>query len=169
MEKGDYLRGQAVSLGLCEEWTREWPDGLDDEGLCDRYLRGIDFAIKHDWPDKDYIKAHFSDDFRRSHGVFVDEEAVLSDGLDKVVLLGSCTGSLVFKGFDVVVLYVRHDCDIAVLAAELASVRIFAYDRAKVHVIGDSAHNVYVYSYDDSFIRSEGRVIVRQRGYHDEL
>ena len=36
MGKGEYLRDQAVCLGLCDEWFREWPDGLDDEGLAGR-------------------------------------------------------------------------------------------------------------------------------------
>ena len=172
MGKGEYLRDQAVCLGLCDEWFRAWPDGLDDEGLADRYLRGIDFSIQHDWPDKGYINEHFSVEFLHSRGIYVDECVKLSDGdkcLDKNVLLGGCTGEIVFRGFAVTCLYVRHSSDITVVANDFANVRIFCYDNSKVHVVGDSAHHVYVYSYDDAFVRGDGNVIIRQRGYHDEL
>lgn len=173
MGKSDYLKGQAVALGLCREWTNAWGDGLSDEELCERFLRGIDFCIKHDWPDKEYIKAHFDEDFRHRHGVFVDEDlrdfvAHYAD-LDKVVLLGDCRGVLQFTGFSVCSVYVRHDSVVTIDANNLSLLHVYAYDRSKVHVVGDSAHNVYVYSYDDSFITKEGRVIVRERGYHDEL
>lgn len=41
------LLTQAVSLGLCTQWTEQWGEP-DQQGLIDKYLHGIDFCIKKD-------------------------------------------------------------------------------------------------------------------------
>lgn len=171
MGKSSYLKEQGLSLGMCDAIASLWHEGMSDEELCSLYFKGIDFCISHDWPDKEYIKTHFSEELRHSHGVYIDE-SIPASGLpkvDKFMLLGHCRGTLSFGGFDVVCIYVRHDSEINVVAKDLSSVRVFVYDYAKVHVSCDSANRVYVYSYDDSFVTQEGRVTVRARGYHDEL
>lgn len=54
-ELSNTLKNRAILLGLCTEWTEGWGNP-DKQGLIDKYLHGIDFCIKHDYPTVDFIE-----------------------------------------------------------------------------------------------------------------
>ena len=49
------LLNQAITLGLCQPWQQAWGTP-DQQGLIDKWLHGIDFAIKHNYPTNTFIK-----------------------------------------------------------------------------------------------------------------
>ena len=44
----------AKACGICEEWYNMMKDA-DKDGLLDMYKRGIDFVIKHSFPENSYL------------------------------------------------------------------------------------------------------------------
>ena len=52
------LLNQAITFGLCQPWQHAWGNPTQ-QGLIDKYLHGIDFAIKHNYPTNTFIKEHF--------------------------------------------------------------------------------------------------------------
>lgn len=175
MGKSEYLRDEAVGLGLCEQWRGEWFDGQGDDELIDKFKRGIDFCILHDWPSVEYIKGHFDKDVLHGHGVYVDEalggvtaeHTTAGDG--GVVLLGRCTGRLRFGGFDVATVYVRHACDVEIVVGDFARVDVRVYEHGKAAVSGDSVSCVRCYVYDDGSVIGDGEVSVMRRGNFKDL
>jgi len=67
------LRESARGVGLCDEWYNGWKDETALEELVGKYLRGLDFCIKHRWPTKSFIKKNFTQGFLRRHGILVDD------------------------------------------------------------------------------------------------
>ena len=49
------LKSEAVSLGLCQEWTSKW-NNESKESLVEKYVKGIDFCIEHNYPSLAFMK-----------------------------------------------------------------------------------------------------------------
>lgn len=50
------MKNEAVSLGLCDKWQEEWTAQTTKEEMIEKFIRGQDFCIKHDWPSVSQIK-----------------------------------------------------------------------------------------------------------------
>ena len=58
MKISDDLKREAISKGLCKQWTDDWHDETLDT-LCEKYVDGIDFCISNDYPSTLYMKKNF--------------------------------------------------------------------------------------------------------------
>lgn len=67
------LRDEAIRLGLCQQWQREWSGDWDEDKMIARYIKGIDFCLKNNYPSNDFILRNFSRDALRRGGLFVDD------------------------------------------------------------------------------------------------
>lgn len=156
------LLKRAVSLGLCEEWTNAWGNP-DPQALIDKYIRGIDFAIKHDYPSTSFIKKNFSKEILHKNNIFVDEKVQCNNPKHVVVLNGECSGILQFNSYAVCNIYVRHKCDITVNCSEYCKVFINVYDSSKVKVSQEDISSVYVYTHSENCtIETDGDVMIRK-------
>lgn len=158
------LKSQAVGLGLCQQWTDAW-GVCNQQELINRFLHGIDFCIKHNWPSNDYIKKNFDIETLHRNNIYVDEDVQRRNPRQVVVLQGKCTGQLLFDGYTCSDLYVRHDSDIVIDCSRMSKVFISVYDNAKVNVTQRDGASVYVYLHGDKCqVVSEGEVMVRRSG-----
>lgn len=57
------MKSQAVGLGLCQQWTDEWADGTSKDELVEKFVRGIDFCIEHNFPSCEVIRKEFEMSF----------------------------------------------------------------------------------------------------------
>jgi len=138
------LRESARKVGLCDEWYDKWEDETDKEGLIDKYLRGLDFCIKHRWPTKTFIKQNFSQDFLRRHGILVDDtrsypirdENRRQMYLKEYVLLGSSHATIRYS-------FRPHMCQVWV--CDNADVTVYVKYGAfvLVHLFGKSTADVH--------------------------
>ena len=162
MSKSNDLKKQAISLGLCAQWQGEWGKPTDTQ-LVEKYVRGLDFVIKHDWPTVEYIKEHFDSVLLHEKGVWCDEE-VTTPKRSVMVLNGNCTGTLNFSGFEVVSIYVRHTSNVLINVSNFARVSVSVFDGATVQINGHGANKAFVYPYGDKAnIIDSGNVVVRPR------
>lgn len=142
----EQLRQQARKHGLCDLWYREWSIDCTDQDLIDKFKKGIDFCIEHDWPSIDLMKRHFDADLLHRNLIYVDETVYLPDAPNGVyVLNGACTGVLQFKGFAAATVYVRHESSVTVVAEDFAKVFVRVYDEGEADVcdVGDAVVRVY--------------------------
>ena len=66
------MKNEAVSLGLCAQWTAEWHDNSSKHEMVEKFVKGIDFCIGKNWPSTKDMKKYFGDVIH-DHGVYVDE------------------------------------------------------------------------------------------------
>lgn len=122
------LREMARNTGLCDEWYNAWSDDSTIDECLERYVRGIDFAIKHDWPPLAFIRRHFRKEDLHRHLIYIDEEVDINGENGYYVFLGKCTGRLTIDGLYATTVYVRHESHIDVLTANGAKVFLSYYE-----------------------------------------
>lgn len=105
MNISEELKQEAIAFGLCKEWTNDWGNPNSDS-LCEMYVTGIDFCIKHDYPSPDYIKKNFGK-IAEDHGIFVDINTEL-DNPDIAILLGKSKSKIRLFGYVSRDIYVRQ-------------------------------------------------------------
>ena len=156
------LKTQAIGLGLCEQWTKAWGNPNKQE-LINKFLHGIDFCLKHDYPTNEFIKKNFEKEILHRNNIFVDEDVQKRNARQIVVLQGKCTGTLLYDGMTSADVYVRHDSEVTIDCNRLSKVFISVYDRAKVNVIQHDGASVYVYLHGDNCeVKAEGDVMTRR-------
>lgn len=127
------LKQQARSLGLCDEWFGEWAENCSQQELIDKYIRGLDFAIKHQYPSNEFIKENFDHELLNKNHIFVDEfinEEKAPSG--SYVINGECSGTIRIAPWSVATIYVRHTSSVNIIASDFAKVFIQLYDDAEV-------------------------------------
>ena len=161
----DRLKGEAISLGLCQQWQGEWRDNSTRDELAEKFIRGIDFATKHNWPSPEFIKKNFDPEFRRRWGVYIDEEvAITSQHTEPSVLvfLGKNEGTLEFDGFGSKDIYVRHQGKLRIVAAGKSIVRVTTYDDVEIDAEAVDDARIFIYHHGGK-VRMSGRVAYRER------
>lgn len=164
MEKGlsETLKDKAIRLGLCDEWTSQW--GMPDkQGLIDKYIHGIDFCIKHDYPSIEFIKRNFEKDLLHENNIFVDEDVQSRNLKCVAVLNGGCTGTLLFDGYSTCTVYARHNSNVTIDCSYMSKVFIHVYDRAKVKALQSQCASVYILTHgDECEVNTKGDISVRK-------
>lgn len=155
------MKAEAVGLGLCAEWTADWSDGTDRDGLVRKFVRGIDFCIEHDWPSVDVMKRDFGDVIHR-HGVYADENVEASDA-PMVVLNGECVGDISYGGTTAGEVYVRHRSEATVRVGGAARAFVSVYDDGEVSVECEDGAKCFVYLHGGRVKKTRGDVAVRDR------
>lgn len=160
MELSEELKQEAVSLGLCSEWTNEWGTPDKDE-LCDKYVRGIDFAIRNNFPSVEYMKANF-EGIMQKHGIYVSQEICLLNP-NMVIANGNCFGNIYYDRFSVGRMYVRHDSNLTVYVSGNAKIFISLYDSAKISVFCKDRAQAYIYLNGGEIEAKDGNVYIREK------
>lgn len=155
------LRDRARDLGLCDKWYDEWDKDCTRQELIEKYLKGIDFCIKHDYPKLYFIKTFFPNEQLAMNGIFVDEN-IDALNVNTAVALGKSTGTIRYEGQHAGTIYTRHESSIEVTAMEGARVFVEVWDDSKVKVITDEESKAFVYWHGGEIVRS-GNVTVRNR------
>lgn len=139
------LKQQAIGLGLCKPWTEAWGD-CDQQELIDKYVKGIDFCIEHQYPSNDFIKANFERDLLNANLIFVDEYVDMDMAPSGIYILnGECSGSIRFAPWTAATVYVRHTSNVRIIADDFAKVFVRLYDEAEAVVESDESAVVKVY------------------------
>ena len=139
------LKQQAISLGLCKQWTEAWGNP-DQQDLIDKYKSGLDFCIEHQYPSNEFIRENFDRELLHENLIYVDEQLCLDDAPSgEYVLNGECTGTLHFRSWTAATVYVRHTSNVSIIAEDFAKVFVRVYDGAEVNVcdVGDAVVKVY--------------------------
>lgn len=156
-------RSEARSLGLCDQWYDGWSDDASVSDLLGKYVRGIDFVIKHHFPSDDDLVEYASRRELHEHGIYVNESV---DGLRNetkpLIFNGNCSGEIIFDDFSVGNIYLRGKSDIEIYVRGLAKVFVEIYDDARVTVVnnGDSRCFVYLHGGKAEVI---GDVVIRDK------
>ena len=139
------LKQQAVSLGLCQQWQKAWGE-CDQQELINKYKKGIDFCIEHQYPSNEFIKENFDRKLLNENLIYVDEYLNIENAPSGVYILnGECTGTIRFQSWSVATIFVRHTSNINIIAEDFAKVFVRLYDESEANVcdVRDAVVKVY--------------------------
>lgn len=154
------MKREAVGLGLCRQWTEEWGNKATKDEMVDKFVRGLDFCIEHDWPTTEVMKKDFGDVIHK-HGVWVDE-AMNANNPETAILNGGCDGRITVEAYGVSSIYVRHKSKLSLTVRGSAYARVSVYDKATVDITQEGFGKCYVYKYGGN-INTRGKVVIRDR------
>lgn len=159
----DKMKSEAVSLGLCTQWTTEWQDNSSKDEMVEKFVKGIDFCIGRNWPSTKDMKKYFGDVIHK-HSVYVDENVDLIN--PKIAILnGDCVAHIGYNWTDSGEIYVRHGSSLYLKVRGLSRVFVNLHDNAELHVECEDSARCFVYQYGGTVAKMVGNVIVRDR--HD--
>ena len=124
------LRNNAVALGLCEQWQRDWNTNWDYDKLVFKFYEGIDFCLSNRFPSNDFIKNHFPLNVLHKWNVIVDEKRSILNASEAAI----------FGSSDVTARYNARNCGRIHIKDE-ASLKITARNRSFViaHILDKAA------------------------------
>jgi hypothetical protein len=159
------LRAQAISHGLCKQWTEEWDLVGDMEELVDKYKRGLDFCIEHDYPSNAFIKEHFDADFLQENHIYVDADvSVLEGPSDVYVVQGESVVDLHFKDYVVATVWVRHASHANIFVSCNARVFVHVYDKSNCFVNQFGESRVFVKKHsEESKVTTCGKITYKEK------
>lgn len=143
------LKGQARSIGLCDEWYNAWSDDCTYDELIDKFITGYDFCVEHDWPSPKYITENFPLHVLRANGVFCDDSSSRSD-LRNAVVMGRSSVELYYSDYTFGDVRVRHSSHVCVNADALSIVHVHAYDNSSVVVFAEEGAKVTLFVHSGS-------------------
>lgn len=165
MKKGkdlsERMKTEAIDLGLCKQWTQEWADDTTKDEMVEKFVRGLDFCIQHDWPTPEVMQREFGDVMHK-HGVFANEPVCVKNA-PTIILNGSCRCKAVYDGCSSGDIYVRHTSTIDLKQSFLAKTFVTMYDDCRVNIDAEEGTKVFVYQYGGEIVSLKGDVLVRDK------
>lgn len=119
----DKFKKQAVSLGLCQEWQDSW----EESGLIEKYLHGITWCMKNEFPSLKDMKRY--DEALLRNGVYNSKRAEIVCDRD---------------------MYVFNASEIDFIIDEYKVCRIYAGRGSKVRVTIKDHAILYIDNYNSS-------------------
>lgn len=157
----DRMKAEAVGLGLCRQWTQEWADGTTKDEMVEKFVRGLDFCIKHDWPSPEVMQRDFGDVMHK-YGVWANEPVCVKN-TPTVVLNGACQCDAVYDGCASGDIYVRHTSTLNLRIGFLAKAFVTMRDQSRVSIEAEEGTTVCVYQYGGEIMSLKGNVKVRDK------
>lgn len=145
MKLSKELARQAKAKGICTPWHTELLNLKDKEAMVAMYLKGIDFCLSKDYPQNDFIRAHFKGVMEKQ-GVFLDDD-IKVDNMPKCVCLGATHGHIETTRFGVSEVFAKHDSELNVVVKDNAFVVIDIFDNAVVSVYASDRAKVCINRY----------------------
>lgn len=162
------FRQEARRKGLCDDWFYNWGEP-DKQGLIDKALHGVNFLCNNNYPPLQWIEKHFDRDMLRRNNFFVNDEVHGRNNRPIAVMNGCCNGMLMYDGYTIAKVYIRHDSKIFIDASENCKLFISVYDDADVTIRQSETARVYVYTHGDNCrVETIGEVFIRSCSSSDQ-
>lgn len=158
MELKEQLINGAIRAQGCAEGLAQLDGAATKAGMLQCFLDRIDFCLARNFPDKEFLKAHFKRELPEK-GIYIDEPVQLRN--TGAVLLGNCEGRLTADGYAVCRVYVKYGSRLVLDVRENAFVMVDALDEAEIQVRCEEKAKVVVNLYARAKALASGEGITK--------
>lgn len=156
------LRQQALQIGMCEKYQKQWKDAsLED--LIGYYISEAEYVIENKYPSKDYIKNNFPLELINKHGVYIDQNMTPQKIEKNIIICNDCEGEIHVGGHDVLRCYLSLNSNIMFIVDGDARLFVDAYDNSNATILQEGNSKATVYNYGNGIIETKGKVRTVQR------
>lgn len=141
-ELSDKLKSQAISLGLCKDWTNNWGNP-DKNQLCEKYVKGIDFCLLNRYPSNEIIKEEFAG-VRERYNIYVDDTNIFISNPKWSIFNGTCDCVITYNDYGIGEMYVKDNSHVNIVALDNSIVYITLLDNASIEIISSEYTKVFV-------------------------
>lgn len=163
------LRSSAIGHGLCAMWQRDWKEDWDFKTLAQRYLRGIDFCFKHEYPSNEYMLRISEQSFRREVGIIIDDNYSLLNP-EVCAIMGNSKVKVRTNSNTASSIWVKDNAEVTLIARGRSSQHVHVFGNAKIIVEDcEMGAEVLIFRHSDKvevvpYEGSIGKVLI-----HEEL
>lgn len=158
METKEILR-LATDINLCKPWQEKMKNDLSLKNLCQMYFDGDDWSMENDFPNLETLRKFKGQS--EVHGVFTDYVG-MPNNLPKAAFFGKSNVQMIYNGFSVSQLVIRHETRATIKASENAIVIINLLDDAEIEIDCIENARVEVFTYGNSNIKYTGDVRIHK-------
>ena len=150
------LGEEARKAGICQEWLEKILTAPSREYLARLFIKGLDFAILHDFPSN-RLAAEF-DDIAPHFGIFVNRVGTWqATNKKRVIARDAVVTPATFDGFSVGEVYALHGSGVEVKASGYAIVAVTVEDGAQVKATATDKAQVKIFHHGGQ-IKAQGNV-----------
>lgn len=152
---------QAVENDLCREWQGKMKADLSLRNLCRMYFDGDDWSMEKDFPNIETLRK-----FRgktEAYGIYTDYTG-MPNNIRRAAFFGISNIQMVYNGFSVSQLVLRHDTKARIRAAENAILVVTLLDKAEVDINCIENAKVTVFQYGGK-VKSTGGVRITKTSF----
>lgn len=150
---------QAKARKICDEWHARMVKNPSVENLCKMYFDGDDWAMENDFPSVEVLRKFKGK--TESYGLFTDYTG-MPNNLKKAAFFGNSDIKMIYNGFSVSQLTLRHNTKATIKAAENAILVINLLDSAELNVECYENARVEIFSYGNEKIKMIGDVKIHK-------
>lgn len=152
---------QAIESNICREWQEKMKGDLSLKNLCTMYFDGDDWSMSNDFPKVEVLRQFKGQS--EVHGLFTDYVG-MPNNLSKAAFFGNSDIKMIYNGFSVSQLVLRHDTKASITVAENAILIINILDNAEVDINCIENARVEVFQYGGT-IKSTGDVRITKTSF----
>lgn len=156
------IYNKAVENNLCEPWQKKMRSDLTLKNLCQMYFDGDDWAMENDFPKLGTLK-----EFKGKSEVFglFTDYIGMPNIQPRMAFFGESEVKLVYSGFSVSTLIIRHNSKVNIQAVDNAIVFVNLLDNAELEIEALESSKVEVFSYNSENVKSIGNVKVQYSSF----
>ena len=142
-ELNQELKSQAIALGLCNQWQKEWKGDWNTATLADRMYKGIDFCLQHHWPTNAFLKKNFSLEELRTNNIYIDDKRSVLNPKHSLIL-GKSEVKIRFNGAYAGNIYIRDKSVVELTAKTRSFVIVHLFDEASINATQQDLANITI-------------------------
>lgn len=163
MELIQQIKQDGAQKDMCRLFQMRLKPDLTIKDLAELYFRGMDFCISKDFPTVEFMRDNFKGKSEQ-YGVFVDDLDVDVRNERNVALLGDCNAQMIYDGFSVSRVYVRHNSQAKITVLGYANLSVDVFDNAQVAIaVAGTKAKVLVNVYGNAKVVSTGSVKITHK------
>lgn len=152
---------KAKQIGLSRQCDERMSSDLSIKNLCSMYFDGDDWSMENDFPKIDVLKKFKGQS--EVYGIFTDYTG-MPNSIPRAAFFGYSNIQMIYNGFSVSQLVLRHNTKARITAAENAIVIVNLLDNAEVDITSLENARVEVFQYGGK-VKSTGDVRITKTSF----
>jgi hypothetical protein len=152
----------AIENNLCIQWQEKMKKDSSLESLCKMYFAGDDWSMEHDFPKLEVLRQFKGK--TEVYGLFTDYTG-RPNNLKNAAFFGTSDVEMIYDGFSVSKLILRHSTKAKISVSENAILIINLLDSAELEVESFDNSRVEVFSYKNENIKLFGDVRIHKSSF----
>ena len=149
----------AIEQNLCQQWQEKMKNDSSIKSFCEMYFAGDDWSMEKDFPNIETLR-----NFKgktETYGLFTDYLG-MPNNLSKAAFFGDSNIQMIYNGFSVSQLILRHNTKAKISVSENAILIINLLDSAELEIESFENSRVEVFSYGNEKIKMFGDVRIHK-------
>ncbi|RHR75538.1 hypothetical protein DWW69_09620 [Bacteroides sp. AF16-49] len=161
------LLARAIKAEACKDGITDLSQATTKEEIAQCFIEYLDFCLAKDYPDNTFLKRYLRKELENI-GIYIDRDISFKNR-QRTVLLGDCRANMLFDGYTVSRIWVKHTSRLSISACKNAIVMIDALDTANVDISTSDDSVVIVNLYGKATCKGATKIMRKGETYELQI